>query len=228
MTGAGMLMGSFSLTGIASTFSRELFMLAGGSIPLILLFTAIASLILGMGMTVIACYIFLALIVAPALVQAGMNELAVHMFVLYCGMLSFITPPVALCAFAAATIAKASPMKIAFTAVRLGGAIFILPFFFVINPVLVLQGPPLDVIYALITASLGMFLLGSALEGYMIGLGNLHFGFASYLFRIALAIAGASLAFPGRISDLVGFLLAVVSVGIIVLIKPPRLTLGKL
>src|SRR4030042_5719573 len=112
-------------------------------------------------------------------------------------MLSYITPPVALCAFAASTIAKASPMKIGITACRLGGAIFILPFFFVIDPALVMQGEPLEVIYAFITAALGMFLLGSGFEGYMIGVGNLHFGATGYLVRGAFALSGIALAFPG-------------------------------
>lgn len=228
MTGAGMLMGSFALTGIASTFSRELFILAGGSIALMLLFTAVASLIMGMGMTVIACYIFLALIVAPALVQAGLNELAVHMFLLYCGMLSFITPPVALCAFAAATIAQAPPMKIAATAVRLGGAIFILPFFFVINPVLVMQGTAPEVIYALSTASLGMFLMGSALEGYMIGVGDFHFGAEGYLMRGGFLISGIAMALPGVTSDLIGLVVGGATLGIILLTRPRHLTLGKI
>ena len=223
MTGSGVLMGSFSLTGIASTFSRELFILAGGSIPLMLLFTAVASLILGMGMTVIACYIFLALIVAPALVAAGLNELAVHIFVLYCGMLSFITPPVALCAFAAATIAEAPPMKIAVTACRLGGAIFILPFFFVIDPVLVMQGEPLEIVLAVLTASLGMFLLGSALEGYLIGVGDMHFGATGYLVRSAFAFSGIALALPGWASDLLGLLVAGGTLGALLLTRRLRL-----
>ena len=204
MTGAGVLLGSFSLTGIASTFSRELFLLAGGSIPLMLIFTAGASLILGMGMTTIACYIFLALVVAPALVTAGLNELAVHLFVLYCGMLSYITPPVALCAFAAASIAQVSPMKIAAVACRLGGAIFVLPFFFVIDPVLVMQGEAMAVVQAFLSAALGMFLLGSALEGYMIGVGNLRSGVDSYLFRSTFALSGIALALPGWKFDLIG------------------------
>ena len=217
MTGSGVLMGSFSLTGIASTFSRELFILAGGSIPLMLLFTAVASLILGMGMTTIACYIFLALVAAPALVTAGLNELAVHLFVLYCGMLSFITPPVALCAFAAASIAEASPMKIALTACRLGGAIFVLPFFFVLNPVLVMQGEPMAIVHAVFTASLGMFLIGSAFEGYMIGVGEIQSGISNYLFRGAFALSGFLLAFPGWKTDLIGFGIALVTLAAIML-----------
>jgi TRAP transporter 4TM/12TM fusion protein len=217
MLGAGFLMGSFSLTGIASTFSRELFMLAGGSIPLMLLLTAVASLIMGMGMTMIACYIFLALVVAPALVTAGLNEFAVHMFVLYCGMLSYITPPVALCAFTAAGIAKASPMSIAITACRLGGAIFILPFFFVIDPALLMQGGGWHVVYTFITASLGMCLLGSALEGYMLGAGDLRLRKFGYVFRLALLLSGILLALPGWKSDAAGVAAAAVSIILLML-----------
>ncbi|MBU2578402.1 TRAP transporter large permease subunit, partial [Patescibacteria group bacterium] len=221
MIGAGFLMGSFSLTGIASTFSRELFMLAGGNVPLMLLFTAIASLIMGMGMTMIACYIFLALVVAPALVATGLNEFAVHMFVLYCGMLSYITPPVALCAFAAADIAKASPMNIAITACRLGGAIFLLPFFFVIDPALLMQAEASQVVYTFLTASLGMCLLGSALEGYILGIGDLRLWPFSYLFRGALLFSGILLALPGWLSDAAGLTAAAVSTLLLVLTRRP-------
>lgn len=221
MLGAGFLMGSFSLTGIASTFSRELFMLAGGNIALMLLFTAVASLIMGMGMTMIACYIFLALVVAPALVTAGLNELAVHMFVLYCGMLSYVTPPVALCAFTAADIAKASPMKIALTACRLGGAIFILPFFFVIDPALLMQGGAWQVVQAFVSAALGMGLLGSALEGYLVGIGSLRFGPLSYLVRVVLGLSGILLALPGWAFDSAGVAAAAAALVFLMLYGKP-------
>ena len=221
MLGAGFLMGSFSLTGIASTFSRELFMLAGGSVPLMLFFTALASLIMGMGMTMIACYIFLALVVAPALVTAGLNLFAVHMFVLYCGMLSYITPPVALCAFAAAGIAQASPMRIALTACRLGGAIFILPFFFVIDPALLMQGGAWHVLSTFLTASLGMCLLGSALEGYLVGIGNLRTRPLGFAFRGALFLSGMLMALPGWKSDAAGVAVAAATVALLLLTRRP-------
>ncbi|MEW6671801.1 MAG: TRAP transporter fused permease subunit [Thermodesulfobacteriota bacterium] len=227
MIGAGFLMGSFSLTGIASTFSRELFMLAGGSVPLMLFFTAVASLIMGMGMTMIACYIFLALVVAPALVTAGLNEFAVHMFVLYCGMLSYITPPVALCAFTAAGIAKASPMRIGIMACRLGGAIFILPFFFVIEPALLMQGDWWQIVYTFITAALGICLLGSALEGYLMGIGNLRTWPYGILFRGALLLAGALLALPGWMTDAVGMAGTIVIFALLVMTRQPAAETDK-
>jgi len=226
MIGAGFLMGSFSLTGIASTFSRELFMLAGGSVPLMLLFTAVASLIMGMGMTMIACYIFLAIVVAPALVTAGLNEFAVHMFVLYCGMLSYVTPPVALCAFTAAGIAKAPPMKIAFTACRLGGAIFILPFFFVIDPALLMQAGAWQVATTSLTAALGMCLIGSALEGYMMGIGDLRPWPFSFLFRGALLLSGILISLPGLVSDAAGLAAAAASIILLTLVRPTATAAG--
>src|SRR3546814_3143583 len=95
---------------------------------------ALTSFVFGMGMTVTACYIFLAIVLAPPLVKSGLDPLAVHLFIMYWGMISFITPPVALATFAASSIARTSPFKIGFQAVRLGAVIYIVPFFFVLNP----------------------------------------------------------------------------------------------
>jgi hypothetical protein len=102
---------------------------------------AFASLILGMGMTITACYLFLAIVLAPVLIKIGLHPLAIHLFVMYWGMISFITPPMALGAFSGAAIARSTPMKTGVQAMRLGIAIYFLPFFFVLNPALVLNGP---------------------------------------------------------------------------------------
>src|SRR3546814_8093149 len=102
---------------------------------------AATSFILGMGMTVTAAYVFLAIVLAPSLITAGLDPMAVHMFILYWGMLSFITPPVALGAFAAATLAGARPMETGLQAMRLGSVIYFIPFMFVPNPALIMQGP---------------------------------------------------------------------------------------
>ena len=120
LAGIGMIVGSLSYTGVGGAFSRELVQFAGSNVYLLLLFGAITSFILGMGMTVSACYIFLAVVLGPALYRSGSHLVASHLFILYWGMLSYITPPVALAAVAAATIANASPMKTGFLAMRLG------------------------------------------------------------------------------------------------------------
>ena len=102
---------------------------------------AITSLVLGLGLTTTACYIFLAILVAPALEKLGLNKMAVHMFIFYWGMLSAITPPVAIASFAAAGIAGAPAMKTGWESMWVGSIIYFIPFFFVLNPALVLQGP---------------------------------------------------------------------------------------
>jgi len=108
LLGIGMIVGAFQATGLTGPLANELVYMAGNSMPMLLVMGAVTSFIFGMGMTVTACYIFLAVVLAPALVQAGLNELAVHLFILYWGMVSFITPPVALGAFAAASMAGAN------------------------------------------------------------------------------------------------------------------------
>ncbi|MFC1907690.1 TRAP transporter permease, partial [Chloroflexota bacterium] len=116
----GLIIGSLSVTGMAVTFSGDLVRIAGDNVPGLLVMGALTSLILGVGMTVTACYIFLAIVLAPALVTAGLNPLAVHLFLMYWGMISFITPPVSVGAYAAASVAQSKPMRTGFEAMRLG------------------------------------------------------------------------------------------------------------
>lgn len=204
--GVGMIMGSLSLTGVAASFARELVSFAGGNIAFMLILGALASFIMGMGMTITACYVFLALVLAPGLVQLGLNEMAVHLFVMYWGMISFITPPVALAAFPAATIAQTSPIKVGYTASRLGGVIYLLPFIFVFNPALILQSGSREVLQAVLSAALGVILIGSTFEGYLIGLGHLTSGL-----RIIFFIAGIALSVPEWRTDLIGLTMAILT-----------------
>ncbi len=129
----GMIVGGLSQTGLAGTLVNDLLHIAGGSPYLLLIMGAITSLILGTGMTATACYIFLAVMLAPALIQVGLDPLAVHLYIFYWGMLSFITPPVALGAFAAASVAKTPPMRTGFEAMKIGSVIYFIPFFFVLR-----------------------------------------------------------------------------------------------
>lgn len=118
------------------------------------------------------------------------------MFVMYWGMLSFITPPVALAAFAAASVAQVSPMRAGFEAMRLGAIIYFVPFFFVFNPALLLQGSWLENLQALSTALVGVALVSAALQGYLIGLGDLGRGALSWVVRSFIGLAGITLALP--------------------------------
>jgi TRAP transporter 4TM/12TM fusion protein len=197
LAGIGLVIGSLSMTGVAHAFSRELVLLVGGNIFLLLLAGALTSFILGMGMTATACYIFLAITLAPALVKVGLNQTAVHLFVLYWGLVSFITPPVALGAIAAAPIAGASPMKTGFAAMRLGASIYFVPFFFVLNPELILIGSTLNIILSVTTAVIGIYLISGALEGYLFLLERLD-----KPLRVLMFIAGILLAAPYRVSEL--------------------------
>ena len=123
LAGCGLLIGAFSLTGVISSLANDMLALAAGSALLLLAMAAITSLVLGLGLTTTACYIFLAILVGPALEKAGLNKMAVHMFVFYWGMLSSITPPVAIASFAAAGIAGAPPMKTAWESMVVGSII---------------------------------------------------------------------------------------------------------
>lgn len=150
-----------------------------------------------MGMTT-AVYLLLAVLVAPALVKLGVPLLAAHMFVFYYGVLSSITPPVAVSAFAAAAIAKCSPNKIGWTACRIGLVSFIVPFPFIYNPSRMLQGSPAIVAWTVVTAIIGVITFSAALEGCLFSRTNI-------LERICLAIGGLALIYPTLVSGIAGF-----------------------
>ncbi|WP_430396207.1 TRAP transporter permease [Ferrovibrio sp.] len=213
LAGVGFIIGAFSVTGLAGTLANDLVYLAGDNALILLLMGALTSFIFGMGMTVTACYIFLAIVLAPPLVKAGLDPLAVHLFIMYWGMISFITPPVALAAFAAAPLARTSPFAIGFQAVRLGAIIYIVPFFFVLNPALILKGSPAEVIEVLITAFPGVALIASALQGYVLWGGKLDGETKRWLARLLLLIGGFALAAPGgRLIPVDNMLLAVIGI----------------
>lgn len=192
----GLIIGGLAVTGIAGTIANDLVYLAGDNVMVLLLMGALTSFILGIGMTVTAAYIFLAIVLVPALVNSGLDPLASHMFVMYWGMLSFITPPVALAAFAAASVAQVSPMRAGFEAMRLGAIIYFIPFFFVFNPALLLQGTVMENIQAISTALIGVALVSAALQGYLIGLGDLGSRVSGALVRVLVGVAGMTLAIP--------------------------------
>ncbi len=199
LAGVGLLVGALSMTGLSGTIANDLIWLAGGNTLVLLIMGAMTSFILGIGMTVTAAYIFLAVALAPALVHgAGLNPMSVHLFILYWGMLSFITPPVALGAFAAATVAGARPMETGLQAMRLGSIIYFIPFLFVLNPALILQGSPTEVLVVFTQAVFGVWLIASALQGYLLVVGNLcNNSILQWPIRAMLVIAGLTVAIPG-------------------------------
>ena len=187
----GIIVGSLALTGVGTTFPRELIGLAGGNTIITLVLGALASYILGMGMTVSACYIFLAIVLAPGLVTQGFNPLAVHLFILYWGMVSYITPPVALAAYPAGSIAGAKPSRVGFVSMHLGFVKYVVPFIFVLAPALILEGSPMEIAYALFTAFLGLSVASEGLGRYFLGIGEL-----GLLPSTLLVIFGLAIGFP--------------------------------
>jgi TRAP-type uncharacterized transport system fused permease subunit len=163
--------------------------LAGANLFLLLLVAGGIGIILGMGMPTTAVYILLATLIAPSIVETGVPKLAAHMFVLYFGMLSMITPPVALAAYAAANISKAGVMETGWAACRIGWVKFILPFMFVLSPTLLMIGSPTAIIYDSVTAFLGVYIVTVGIVGYFQrALGP--------VMRIVLTVAGAAAILP--------------------------------
>ena len=193
----GLIIGALAVTGMAGTLANDLVYLAGDNVLVLLMMGALTSFILGIGMTVTAAYIFLAIVLAPALINAGLNPLATHMFIMYWGMLSFITPPVALAAFAAASVANVSPMRAGLEAMRLGAIIYFIPFFFVFNPAMLLQGNFMEGFLVISTALLGVSLVSASLQGYLLGLGDLGQSSSGIAARVCIGLSGLTFAVPG-------------------------------
>jgi TRAP transporter 4TM/12TM fusion protein len=198
LAGCGLLIGAFSMTGVVSSLANDLLRIAGDNALLLLAMCAITSLVLGLGLTTTACYIFLAVLVAPALEKMGLNKMAVHMFIFYWGMLSSITPPVAIASFAAAGIAGAPAMRTGWESMWVGSIIYFIPFFFVLNPALVLQGSAIDAMLLAGKAAVGILFICGGIQGYQAGIGNLRAaGVLEWPLRIMLVIGGFVFATPG-------------------------------
>ncbi len=186
---AGIIIGSIFTSGLGLKFTYSVIDLAGGSLPVLLLLTAVGAIILGMGMTTTAVYITVAALVVPALIEIGVVPIAAHFFALYFGVVSSITPPVALASFAAAAVAGAPPMATAVESARIGIAKYLVPFAFVYNPSLVLEGPVWMTVVSLPFALAGVWALSLALEGW-------YRGSLPAVLRIVLALTGGLLFLP--------------------------------
>ncbi len=209
--GAGFIIGVLQLSGLGFRFSLGMTSLAGGNVFILLIFVAIACVILGMGMPTAAVYILLAVLAVPGLVELGIDPLAAHLFVFYFGILSMITPPVCLATYAAAAIAESDFMKTAGIGMRLASVAYVVPFLFVFAPALILRGTVLEVVLAVGTAIIGAGLLAIALSGYIFG--RLNMAQRGLLVVGALALLTPSAAegiLFHWITDLVGLGAAVV------------------
>jgi len=185
-TAIGILVGSIAMTGAATSFTSQLLTISGGNLLILLLLTAGAAFILGMGMTAVSVYILTVILLAPALIKAGVEPIAAHMFLFYFGCLSFITPPVAVGAYIAAGIAGGDPWRTGFRAVRLGFAAFLVPWAFVFNPGILMIGSWLNVVLTFFFITLGTTTIGVAFEGYL--LDNLHLWETILLFASGICL----------------------------------------
>lgn len=163
---AGVVIGILAVSGLGFGMTLTLVTIAGKSLIALLVLCAIVSIILGMGMPTIGVYVLLAALVAPAMVEAGVTPMAAHMFVLYFGMMSFITPPVAVAAFAAASIAKADPFRTGFTSMRFGWIAYIVPFLFAYSPSLIMDGKWTTIAFDATTALASIWLISAGVVGY--------------------------------------------------------------
>ena len=166
-----------------------------------------------MGMTVTAAYVILAVSLAPALIAGGLDPIGVHLFILYWSMLSYITPPVALAAFAAAAIAQARPFAAAFQAMKLGTIIYVIPFFFVLDPAYTLQAGLLDSLLTILRAGLGVLLICAGLQGYLLGVGRIESNTVGAFVRALLGLGGLAIAWPASAMMSVP-ILGTISVGV--------------
>ena len=201
---AGIISGVIMGSGLGYRISSILTSVAGTSMLLLLVLTMVVSLIMGMGVPTTAAYLVLASLVAPTMIQLGIPPLAAHMFIFYFGCISSITPPVALAAYAGAGLAGCDPNKTGYKAFRLAFCSFLMPYMFVYNPVLLMEGGVLDILWSLVTALIGAYLLASGFEGFF-------FRWSLKWFERPLMILGAvMLIVPGMVTDLVGIAIIVV------------------
>ncbi len=198
---AGIVAGAIASTGIGGRFAYVLLAIAGESKALAMVFTMIIVIIMGMGMPTTAAYAIGASVVAPGLIQIGVDKLVAHMFIFYYAVMSAITPPVAVASFAAAAMARADPWRTSWIAVRNGLATFLVPFLFFYSPVLLGKGPWQEIVAAMASALVGVYLLACATEGWFNGPLTL-------VARTLLIVAALGLMLPELYSSLAGIVIA--------------------
>lgn len=197
---AGLILGTISTTGVGINLAIAIERISAGNVYLILLLTALSCFILGTGLDTISIYFMLSTLISPLLVDSGITTLGAHLFVVYFGLVSFITPPVAVAAFIAAGLAGSNPMKTAIEATKLGICTFIIPFLFVLNPELLMIGSAGEIALAFITAVLGVFVLSMG----VVGRAYRDLGEIPLLARLVLVGAALLIMKPGMATDLIG------------------------
>ncbi len=216
---AGLIIGSVFVSGLGLKFTQEVINISGGSLFILLSLTGVSAIVLGMGLTTTAVYITVAALIVPALIKAGIEPIAAHMFAFYFGVVSSITPPVALAAFAAAAIAKTGPMITAVESTRVGIAKYLVPLAFVYNPSLLLVGPTWLSLVSTALAIIGLWYLSTAMEGWCRGALN-------GLQRLSMLAAAALTLIPPvtPVAGIDGYLLNIVGLALGAVVLWPRMS----
>jgi len=202
---AGIIIGVVLLTGMSGKITALVITLSAGSLFLALPIVMLASILFGMGLPTVVCYVLLATTIAPSLIDLGVTPMAAHLYIFYFGMLCMVTPPVAFAAYAGAAIAKADPMKTGWTAWTFALAGFLLPYMFVYNNSLLLMGSVINTIFSILTSIIGVICLGAGIIGYFLRK-------TSIPERIFLFAAALLLIKPGLITDIAGLVCVIVTV----------------
>jgi TRAP transporter 4TM/12TM fusion protein len=189
---AGLVVGALSISGISFGLTLQLIALSGENLFVLLVLTALISIILGMGMPTVSVYVLTASLLAPSIIKLGVSPMAAHMYVMYFGMLSMITPPVAIAAYAAANIARVSGWTTGWTAVVVGWSTFFIPFLFVTEPSMLMNDTWLSIAWNLSRNLLGIFAGTAAIVGFA-------FALLSPVLRLALGAAALAILMPPHI-----------------------------
>jgi TRAP transporter 4TM/12TM fusion protein len=214
---AGIVIGVVLLTGMGAKITALVITISAGSLVLALPIVMLASILFGMGLPTVVCYVLLAATVAPSLINLGVAPMAAHLYIFYFGMLCMVTPPVCFAAYAGAAIAEADPMKTGWTAWTFALAGFLLPYMFVYNNSLLLMGSAMKVLFSVLTSMIGVICLGAGIIGYVLKK-------TSAPERILLFAAALLLIKPGVLTDIGGFLCVLVTLVLQVKKKAPAVT----
>ena len=195
----GYVLGLFQIGGLSFALTAYLVSLGAENLLLLLIICAVTNIVLGLGLPTLAVYVMLAILVAPALVKVGVPAMAAHLFILYFGIMSLITPPIATAAFVAATIARTDPMAAGWTAMRFGWASYIVPFLFVYSPALIMRGSILEIVGVVTLSVTGIWFVCAGMTGYA-------FRVMPLASRIGFLLAGLLLLMPFQAAAINGWL----------------------
>jgi len=195
----GYVLGLFQIGGLSFALTAYLVSLGAENLLLLLVICALTNIVLGLGLPTLAVYVMLAILVAPALVKVGVPAMAAHLFILYFGIMSLITPPIATAAFVAATIARTDPMAAGWTAMRFGWASYIVPFLFVYSPALIMRGSLLEIVGVVMLSITGIWFVCAGMTGYA-------FRVMPLAPRVGFVLAGLLLLMPFQAAAINGWI----------------------